>query len=413
MIKEISEATRISEEAFVEISKRGALVLQLGTYRIAITRPPFSDGLEVTVVRPIVKLGLEDYKLSGKLMKRLSEKAVGILLAGPPGSGKTTFASGLAEFYMRMGKVVKTIESPRDLQVGPEITQYGPLEGSFEKTAEILLLVRPDFSIFDEVKKTKDFEIFADMRLSGVGMIGTVHATDPIDAIQRFISRVELGMIPHIIDTIIYLKDGEVKKVYKLSMTVKVPTGMTEADLARPLVEVRDFEDDKLEYEIYTYGEENVIVPITESRASPIKKLASERILQEIRKFDNNAMVELISDDRAVVKVDNKVIPRLIGKNGSMISKVEENLSIHIDVEPRIPALGNEIKFKIKESGNSLDFSFDKKLIGRVASFYIEERFLFSATIGKKGKIKVNKSSDIGKDLVKAVFGKKKIKVLI
>jgi len=414
IIREISEATRISEEGYVEMNRTGAMVIQLGHYRIAIARPPFSDGLEVTIVRPIVKLRLEDYKLSEKLMKRLSEKAEGILIAGPPGSGKSTLAASLAEFYMKQGKIVKTMESPRDLQVDPEITQYGPLEGDFEKTADILLLVRPDYSVYDEIRKTRDFEIFSDIRLAGVGMIGVVHASNAVDAIQRFVTRIELGMVPHIIDTIIFVKEGEVKKIYKLAMVVKVPTGMTEADLSRPLVEVRNFEDDKLEYEIYTFGEENVIIPVTETtQVSSVKKLAAERILQEIRKFDQNAKAEVISDNRVLIKVDNKIIPRIIGKNGSMISEIEKRLGIGIDVQPNIPALGQEVDYKLNESGNSLEFIFDKMLVGKIASFYLESKFLFSATVGKKSNIKVGKESEVGSELMRSIVGRKKIKVLI
>ena len=50
-----------------------------------------------------------------------------------------------------------------------------------------------------------------------------------------------------------------IKKVYEISLTVKVPYKMTEADLARPVVEVKDFSTGLTEYEIYTFGEENVI----------------------------------------------------------------------------------------------------------------------------------------------------------
>ncbi len=414
IIKQINDAAHVSDEGFVEISRIGASVIQLGRYRIAITRPPFSDGLEVTIVRPVVSLRLEDYRLSEKLMERLKSKAEGILIAGPPGSGKTTFASSLAEFYWSQSKIVKTLESPRDLQVSPEITQYGPLEGDFENTAEILLLVRPDYTVFDEVRKTKDFQVFADMRLAGVGMIGVVHATDAIDAVQRFVGRVELGMIPHIIDTIIFIRYGEVINVFCLNLVVRVPSGMTEADLARPLVEVTDFETGKLEYEMYTFGEENVIVPVTEAapQVSGARKLAAERVLQEVRRFDPQAEVTFVSDNKAVLKVDSESIPLLIGKKGVTISKLEKSLGIHIDVEPATPTGGNEMRFKIAEIGNRIDLEFDKKSIGQVASVYVDNEYLFSATVGKKSQIRVSKESDLGKSLLHAIVRKKTIKIL-
>jgi ATPase len=295
------------------------------------------------------------------------------------------------------------------MQVSDEITQYAPLEGDFEKTAEILLLVRPDYTVFDEVRKTRDFEIFTDLRLAGVGMVGVVHASKPIDAIQRFISRVDIGVLPHVVDTIIFIKEGEIKKVYELSLKVKVPTGMTQEDLARPVVEVRDFETGKLEYEIYTYGEENVVVPIEKEKVDVVKKLAEERVLMEIRRYDPKASVEIVGN-KALVKVDNRVIGRLIGKDGENISRLEKKLGLRIEVLPKYYTLGNEVQFQISESGNSIDLVFDKSLAGEVVSFYIDGEFLFSAMVGKKGAIKISKESDIGKELLKAIYEKREIK---
>jgi len=250
------------EKKFIEIEERGCCVIQAGIFRIVLASPPFCDGYEITIVKPLVKKTLEEYNLTDKLLKRLEERAEGIFICGPPGAGKSTFAQALGEFYMKKGKIVKTMESPRDLQVRDEISQYAPLEGSMEKTADILLLVRPDYTIYDELRKTKDFEIFADMRLAGVGMIGVTHASKPIDAIQRLIGRVELGMVPHIVDTVIFIKGGKIEKVYRLDMEIKIPYGIKDMDLTRPVVVVRDFEKLNTEYEIYSFGNEIVVVPI-------------------------------------------------------------------------------------------------------------------------------------------------------
>lgn len=257
--REILEFATRDPDGFIEFEREGASVIQFREYRIAITRPPFSDGFEITAVRPVVWVRLEDYRLSEKLKERLRERAEGVLIAGPPGAGKTTFAQALAEFYCSQGRIVKTMESPRDLQVSDEITQYTALEGDMTKTADLLLLVRPDYTIYDELRKTSDFQIFADMRFAGVGMVGVVHSTRAIDAVQRLIGRVELGMIPMVVDTVVFIKDGEIREVYSLKSTVKVPYGMREADLARPLIEVLDFETGEPHYEIYTFGEQVVV----------------------------------------------------------------------------------------------------------------------------------------------------------
>ncbi|MBY9020125.1 MAG: Flp pilus assembly complex ATPase component TadA [Candidatus Lokiarchaeota archaeon] len=299
---EIIEMVREDDHSFVEIEKNGAVVAQLREFRIVITRPPFSNDVEITAVHPLVSLSLEDYSLDPTVMKRL-QKAEGILVAGAPGAGKSTFSAALANYYLEQGKVVKTLESVRDLQVKPEITQYTKLEGSLENSADILLLVRPDFTIFDEVRTTKDFQIYADFRLSGVGMVGVVHSSSAIDAIQRFIGRIELGMLPSIIDTIVFIEGGDISTVLIIKMTVKVPHGFRDKDLARPVVEVRDFKTARLSYEIYSFGQDIVINPI-----NPIEPKDSFRPEDPfLRKRNRNKKIELdikVSKQKILIQAD-------------------------------------------------------------------------------------------------------------
>ncbi|MFB6186450.1 MAG: ATPase, T2SS/T4P/T4SS family, partial [Halobacteriaceae archaeon] len=159
--EEILTMARGEGEGVVELSEPGMDIVQYQDYRIAISQPPFSDGIEITAVRPIVKTSLEDYKHEQELKDRLLERDRGVLIAGSPGAGKSTFAQAVAEFLADNDYVVKTMEKPRDLQVADDITQYTELGGSMETTADSLLMVRPDYTIYDEVRKTDDFEVFA------------------------------------------------------------------------------------------------------------------------------------------------------------------------------------------------------------------------------------------------------------
>ena len=400
-----------------EISKPGALVIQYKDYRIAITRPPFSELLEITIVHPIKQMALEDYNISEKLMSRLSKQAEGILVSGAPGSGKSTLASGIANFYNRDGKIVKTFESPRDLQVDPGITQYTKLDGSFENSADILLLVRPDYTIFDEVRRREDFRIFSDLRLTGVGMVGVVHANTPLDAIQRFIGKIELGIIPSILDTVIFVQNGEITKVYELEFRVKVPSGMMEQDLARPVIDICDFETGELEYEIYTFGEENVIMPVSKkNKKNGMELLAEKEIIDIIRRFDPNPSVEFLSESRIRVFVSKESIPSIIGRNGNTIKELENELNLHIDVEESSfeQKVNNyAIPFDFLESRTALLLDVGREYSGNAAEIFVNNEFLISSKINRKGNIKILKRSSDGKLFSKVVNSKNDIEVFL
>jgi ATPase len=418
---QILEASKASNAGTIEISKSGALVIQYADYRIAITRPPFSESHEITIVHPTTKMTLEQYGLSGKLMSRLAEQAEGVIISGPPGSGKSTLASSIANFYALKGNVVKTFESPRDLQVDKSVTQYTKLEGSFENSADILLLVRPDYTIFDEVRQREDFRVFADLRLAGVGMVGVVHANMPLDGIQRFIGKIELGMIPSVIDTVVFVKDGTIAKVYDLELKVKVPSGMVEQDLARPVIEISDFESGSLEYEIYTFGEENVIVPVSESAQtkSGVQMLAAEKIKETIRRFDPNPQIEVLSDNNVRIKVKKDSIPSLIGKGGTTINELEKILHVHIDVqekntqEPFSEGTSHGVSFDFSESKNTILFEVNKRYSGMLAELYVKDQYVTTARVARHGKIKLSKRSDAGKALARSAFTKNDIDIMI
>ena len=402
---QILSATNISDSSTIEISKTGASVIQHDDYRIAITYPPFSESYEITIVHPTVQLSLEDYTISESLMQRLIDRAEGIVISGAPGSGKSTLASGLANFYNQQGKIVKTFESPRDLQVNSGITQYSKLDGSFDNTADILLLVRPDYTIFDEVRRKEDFVTFSDLRLTGVGMVGVIHANSPLDAIQRFIGKIELGIIPNVLDTVVFVNNGDIAKVYDLELKVKVPTGMTESDLARPVIEIRNFENNVLEHEIYTFGEENVIVPV-QSRQEKIgiEKLAEEKIEDYFQKYDSNVQVDILSENRVKVSVHEDCIASIIGRGGSNIDEIEKFLKVHIDVvakdSEQLSLTSNDLPFNFSESKTSLLLTVNREYTSLHADIYLNEKFFTSVRIGKKGQIKIPKRSKIGRDLL-------------
>ncbi|SDR38948.1 PINc/VapC family ATPase [Natronobacterium texcoconense] len=435
--REVVDAAKESPEGFLELSEPGMKIVQFRDYRIAIGRPPFSDGIEITAVRPIAQTDIEDYENADELKERLLERQRGVLISGAPGAGKSTFAQAVARFISDHDYAVKTMEKPRDLQVGPEITQYTELGGEMAKTADALLMVRPDYTIYDEVRKTDDFEVFADMRLAGVGMIGVVHATRPIDALQRLVGRVELGMIPQVVDTVVYIEAGRVETVYDVRTEVKVPAGLTEEDLARPVIQVTNFETGEPEYEIYTFNRQVVTVPLKEEEGGPgnesgVDRIAKQEIEREIRSVARGYVdVQLKSQDKAIVYVEESDISSVIGKGGGRITDIENRLGINIDVRTHDenPDYGSA-------AGGSGGATSDGGASGQGGQMVAPEvtsrhivipvdgnhgetvevqaggDYLFTATVSRGGEIQVSRGSAIADELEQAVDRKDPITVV-
>ena len=103
-----------------------------------------------------------------------------------------------------------------------------------------------------------------------------------------------MGIIPQVIDTVIFIDKGQVSEVLTLELTAKVPDGMLSEELARPVIVVSSFLSKKPLYEIYTFGEQVVVMPIaldengnpkSQTQTSGISEYAKEGIQRKLQKL--------------------------------------------------------------------------------------------------------------------------------
>ncbi len=422
--QEILERAKRDPDGFIEIEKRGMTIVQIGSMRIAITRRPLSDGMEITAVRPIVDLSLDDFEKASVIKELIIKKHGGILIAGPPGSGKTTFAQSIALFLADNGNIVKTMESPRELQVPDYITQYTTLEGSMENTADLLLLVRPDYVIFDGLHKNEDFPTFSDMQLAGIGMIGVMHAESPQGALQRFCNRVGFSVLPQVCSTIIFIRDGSIEKIFSTEFDIKIPEGFDNNMLLQPVTSVT--ENGKTVFEIFTYEQETFVMPVLsrkkETVTSPVKieentkeipkkpelkpepvpvkqegsqepiqketfppdeseedeeeniswEITERDIQREIGRYTSGVIsVEMLSATKAIVFIDDKDVPAAIGKGGKNIAAIVNKVGVGIDIRPqsnlektKLPVSPSEEEIEVSEG---IHIRIDKKQLAIIS----------------------------------------------
>lgn len=62
-----------AEYGFKEITRKYSHVWQIGEYRIVIVAPPVAPVTEITIVRPLVHMELDDYKLPDSVTNMLGK----------------------------------------------------------------------------------------------------------------------------------------------------------------------------------------------------------------------------------------------------------------------------------------------------------------------------------------------------
>ena len=122
------------------------------------------------------------------------------------------------------------------------------------------------------------------------------------------------------------------------------------------------------------------------------------------------------------MRLDESVIPRVIGRGGAQIREIEESLSIGIDIKPKDGGTriredeeekpeGEKLTFDYKEKAGSFEVFFDSESIGKELKLFIDEKLQLTTRIGQKARLKFSKKSEMGRKLSTAIRAGKSIEV--
>lgn len=116
-----------------------------------------------------------------------------VVVAGPPGSGKTTTAHALLNRLNTPERIVMTLEDPieRTLPGIDHVAVNGPGRPTFAEAQRAVLRAAPDALLIGEIRDAETARAAVEAALSGVLVISTLLATDAASSVARL---AELGV---------------------------------------------------------------------------------------------------------------------------------------------------------------------------------------------------------------------------
>jgi len=144
-------------------------------------------------------------------------------------------------------------------------------------------------------------------------------------------------------------------------------------------------------------------------------KLNEKEIQREIGRYTDGAVdVEMISDTKAVVYIDDKDVPAAIGKGGKNVSAIVNKIGIGIDIKPRSDLDRQHAQPTVKTEGEislggGIKIQTDKKQLviiapeqsGKIVDVFAGKEYLFTATVNEAGEISLAKNSSIAQEMIR------------
>ena len=139
-----------------------------------------------------------------------------------------------------------------------------------------------------------------------------------------------------------------------------------------------------------------------------------KEIQREIGRYTEGFVnVQMISDTKAIVYIDDMDVPAAIGKGGKNVSAIVNKIGIGIDIKPRSDFERQQAQPQKSDGeynlGGGIKIQTDKKQLtivapdqsGKIVDVFAGKEYLFTATVNESGEIHLAKNSSIAQEMIR------------